>query len=149
MSLPTITVIGLIQKIETRATQGGKNVTTINLSAGEKNAKGNYENLYIKADFWDKQSDFVSQYFKEGDAIIVTGKLVTTNYEKQDGTKVYETKFLFPSASFVPKPREQTQSPTHPNPPPQQVQAPSQQGAIPTIDISEENIPFAPLDWRL
>lgn len=153
MALPILTIIGNVQKIETRQTQSGKNITTVNVSAGEKNKNNEFDNLYIKADFWEKQSDFVSQYFKEGDAIVVTGKLITTNYTKQDGTKVYETKFHFPQASFVPKSRE-----AQPSQPQQgyQVQhedrngnpiqpAPSHQGTIPSINIEEDSIPFAPL----
>ncbi len=140
--LPTLTLVANIQKMETRQTQTGKNVTTLNLSAGDKNAKGDWENLYISGSFWEKQSDFVSQYFKEGDAIIITGKLVTTNYTKQDGTKVFETKFHFPQASFVPKSKE-------PQQPQQEYQAPqptqNQQPAMPVLDIEESNIPFAPL----
>ena len=141
MSLPTITVCGNVQKIETRQTQSGKNVTTVNVSCGDKNAKGEWENLYIKADFWDKQSDFVSQYFKEGSAIIVTGKLVTTNYTKQDGSKVYETKFLFPSASFVPKDKvdpSQAPSNNYSQPAPQ---TPTQ-SEVPVIEIDDQSIPF-------
>lgn len=134
MSLPTLTVCGNVQKIETRQTQSGKNVTTVNVSCGEKNIKGDFENLYIKADFWDKQSDFVSKYFKEGSAIIVTGKLVTTNYTKPDGSKVYETKFLFPNASFAPKDKEaQPQAQSQP--------APQPASNIPEIDVNEE-LPF-------
>ena len=139
MSLPVITVCGNVQKIETRQTQSGKNVTTVNVSCGEKNSKGEFENLYIKADFWDKQSDFVSRYFKEGSAIIVTGKLVTTNYTKQDGSKVYETKFLFPQASFAPKDKA-TQAPSQSQPAPS-APPPS---SIPEINMDDDmgSIPF-------
>lgn len=137
MSLPILSVCGNVQKIETRQTQSGKNVTTVNVSCGEKNAKGEFENLYIKADFWDKQSDFVSKYFKEGSAIIVTGKLVTTNYTKQDGSKVYEAKFLFPQASFVPKDKEAQPMPQAPSQP-----APQPTSNIPEIDVNEDQIPF-------
>ncbi len=148
MGLPIITVCGNVQKIETRQTQGGKNITTVNVSCGDKNSKGEWENLYIKADFWEKQSDFVSQYFKEGSAIIVSGKLVTTNYTKQDGSKVYETKFLFPQASFVPKDKGEQRDPqnnfqaapqggyqTHPS-------APQPTSNIPDVQIDDGNIPF-------
>ncbi len=140
MGLPIITVCGNVQKIETRQTQGGKNITTVNVSCGDKNSKGEWENLYIKADFWEKQSDFVSQYFKEGSAIIVSGKLVTTNYTKQDGTKVYETKFLFPQASFVPKDKDvpQSQAPSNDN---YSQPAPSTP-SIPVVQIDDGSIPF-------
>ena len=146
MSLPTLTVIGNVQKIETRQTQSGKSITTISVSAGEKNKSGEYDNLYIKADFWEKQSDFVSQYFKEGDVIVVTGKLVTTSYTKQDNTKVYETKFQFPQASFAPKAKEA--QPMQSQPASSQT-APSQQGSTPTFDVDDSEIPFSPMNWRL
>ncbi len=136
MSLPTLTASGNIRKIETKITTGGKSVTKISLSCGQKNSKNEWDNLYINAEFWEKGSDFVSQYFKEGDAIEITGKLVTTNYTKQDGTKVYETKFHFPQASFVPKSKEPQQ--------PQQEcqhQAPTQnQPELPSVDLND--IPF-------
>ena len=138
--LPTITVIGNVQKIETRQTQSGKSITTVNVSCGEKNKSGEYDNLYIKADFWEKQSDFVSQYFKEGDVIAVTGKLVTTNYTKQDGTKVYETKFQFPQASFLPKSKDSVPSNAVGTPPPHQGASSGSQ--VPEIDVNEDQIPF-------
>ncbi len=141
--LPTITVIANVQKTDTRQTQSGKSITSVNLSCGEKNAKGEYENLYIKADFWEKNSEFVSKYFKEGSAIIVTGKLVTTNYTKQDGTKVYETKFLFPQASFVPKDKDSTQSNDYSQPAPSAPKAaPQPTSSVPEIDIDSDQIPF-------
>ena len=152
-----MTILGNIQKIETRQTQTGKSITTVNVSAGEKNAKDEYDNLYIKADFWEKQSDFVSQYFKEGDVIAVTGKLVTTNYKNTAGINVYETKFLFPQASFVPKSKSDNTSQSNDNsqnnhsygqpntstPPPAQNTPQNQQGALPTIEIDSDSIPFS------
>lgn len=146
MALPTITLIGLIQKKETRQTQSGKAITALNISCGEKNSKGEFDNLYIKANFCGKRSGFVDQYFNEGDVIQVTGKLITTNYTKQDGSKVYETKFKFPEASFIPRPRnsnggqaQEDRGYSNPNPQYQQ-QQPSQQP--PVIEIEDESIPF-------
>ena len=140
MSLPILQLVGLIQKIETRATTSGSSVTSVSLSCGEKNKNGEYDNLYIKADFWNKQSEFVSKYFHEGELMIVSGKLVTTNYTNQDGKKIYETKFMFPNASFVPKAKDtvaaqpqmvqqnmsNTSAPTYQHPQQQQVQQPVQ-----------------------
>ena len=160
MALPTTTAIGNIQKIETKQTQSGKSVTKISLSCGQKNAKGEWDNLYIDGTFWEKQSDFVSQYFNEGDAIEITGKLVTTNYTNNAGVKVYKTEFLFPQASFLPKskntPQHNATPPNTPsysqpntNTPPQQnvpqanPQQNSQQGVMPNIDVGE--IPFSKL----
>ncbi len=136
MGLPTITVCGNVQKIETKQV-GDKQLTTVNVSCGDKNKKGEWENLYIKADFWGDASNFVSKWFKDGSAITVTGKIYTSNYARQDGTKVYETKFLFPQASFVPKDKDSTQSNDNYSQP-----APQPTSNIPEIDINEDDIPF-------
>jgi len=103
MSLPTITICGNMKRIELKYTQSGKAVCSFQVECSEKNAKGEYQNLYIKGECWERQAEFVNQYFREGSVAIVTGKLFTNVYEKQDGTKVYENKLLFPNVSFAPK----------------------------------------------
>lgn len=109
MSLPIITVTGNVRKIETKQTGTGKNITKVSISCGDKKADNTWDNLYINAEFWEKDSDFVSQHFREGSAVTVSGKLYTNVYEKQDGTKVYENKFMFPRASFVPRDQSEQQ----------------------------------------
>lgn len=109
--LPVITVIGNLKGIELKHTQSGKAVCKFKVECAEKNAKGEWVNLYLNGECWEKQAEFVNQYFRDGMSAVVTGKLFTNIYEKQDGTKVYETKFLFPSVGFVPKDKaEQSQS---------------------------------------
>ena len=56
--------------------------------------------------FGKKASQFLNQYFKEGDVAVVTGKLITNVYEK-NGAKVYENKLSFPSISFSTKSKKQ------------------------------------------
>ena len=154
--LPTMTAIGNLKRIETKFTQSGKQVTSFTVECAEKNAKGEYQNLYLKGECWDKQAEFVNQYFRDGSVAIVTGKLFTNVYEKQDGSKVYEVKLLFPSVSFPPKDKADTQG-QQPQQQQQSYQQPSGQtnhtayrepqrqmpdsGAIPGIDIDEE-FPF-------
>ena len=59
--------------------------------------------------FGKKASQFLNQYFKEGDVAVVTGKLITNVYEK-NGAKVYENKLSFPSISFSTKKAKASQS---------------------------------------
>lgn len=119
--LPTITVIGTMKRIEIKYTQSGKAVTKFQIECAEKDKKGEWTNLYLSGECWEKSAEFVNQYFRDGSPAIVTGKLFTNVYEKQDGTKVYENKLLFPSVSFVPKDKSGGQD--------NQVQAPQQQNA--------------------
>lgn len=98
--LPTLNTIAKIQKKYTRVTESQKSVTSLQLSVGEKNSKGEYDNFYFDATFWEKSADFVDNYFNEGDFIGIKGDLITTNYAKEDGTKVYKTEVKFPKAFF-------------------------------------------------
>ena len=63
MALPQITIIGNLNKLETRFTTSGKEVTKFQVECSEKNAKGEWENLYLKGEVWEKASTFLNQYF--------------------------------------------------------------------------------------
>jgi single-strand DNA-binding protein len=133
--LPTLQVTALIQSKDTKFTQANKQVTSLRLSVGEKDKDGNYANFYFNATFWENGAKFVDQYFNEGDLIEVKGDLITTNYTKQDGSKVYQTELRFPKASFPAKPKNAQQA-TKPQPK-QTVSEP-----MPEIDIASDTIPF-------
>ena len=81
--LPTITIIGNLKRIELKYTATGKAVTKFQVECAEKNTKGEWTNLYISGECWEKQAEFVNQYFQEGSVAIVTGKLYTNVYEKK------------------------------------------------------------------
>jgi len=157
--LPTITVIGNLKRIETKFTQSGKQLTKFQIECAEKNAKGEWTNLYLSGECWEKSAEFVNQYFNDGSPAVVTGKLYTNIYEKQDGSKVYENKLLFPSVSFAPKDKSDGGQAPHANQQQtQSYQAPAQQqqsqygnpnkqqapssNQLPAIDIDEQDIPF-------
>ena len=155
--LPTITVIGNLKRVETKFTTTGKQVTSFQVECSEKNSKGEYENLYLKGECWENAAKFVNDFFNDGSPAIVTGKLYTNVYQKQDGSKAYETKLLFPSVSFVPKDRSDSTQQIYQSAPqgqpqqraphhtdyreqPKQRQMPDK-NALPTIDM-ESDIPF-------
>lgn len=139
--LPQITAVGTLNKLETKYTPSGKEVTKFTLECSERNAKGEWENLYLKGEVWEQASQFLNKYFKDGSVAIVTGKLVTNVYEKQDGSKVYENKLLFPSVSFVPKDKADNQGQAQAKKEPK---IEYEQSNIPNIDIDEDltEIPF-------
>lgn len=136
MSLPQITIVGTIKKTSLTYIPSGKALFKFTVECSEKNTKGEWDNLYLNGELWDKQAEFGNQYFKDGSVAIVTGKLVTKMYEKQDGTKVYENKLLFPNLSFVPKDKQDNQSQ------PKQQPKVVYENNVPEIDISEDIIPF-------
>ena len=136
MSLPQITIIGTLGRLQTTHTTTGKEVTKFQIECSEKNAKGEYDNLYLKGEVWEKASQFLNSYFKEGDVAVVTGKLITNVYEK-NGAKVYENKLSFPSISFPPKAKASQGQQSQPK------QYQKQVANIPEIDINiDETVPF-------
>ena len=131
MSLPQITIIGTLGRLQTTHTTTGKEVTKFQIECSEKNAKGEYDNLYLKGEVWEKASQFLNSYFKEGDVAVVTGKLITNVYEK-NGAKVYENKLSFPSISFPPKAKASQGQQSQPK------QYQKQVANIPELDIDME-----------
>ena len=134
MSLPTISIIGTLGRLQTTHTTTGKEVTKFQIECSEKNAKGEYDNLYLKGEVWEKASQFLNSYFKEGDVAVVTGKLITNVYEK-NGAKVYENKLSFPSVSFPPKAKASQGQQSQPK------QYQKQVANIPDID-DDQFVPF-------
>ena len=144
MALPTVSIFGNINKIELKYLPNGKALCSYKIECSEKNAKGEWDNLYIDGVSFDKQAEFVNNYFNDGDLCIATGKLVTEVYENKEGKKVYTIKLKFPNIEFAPKSKNSS---------PQPKQAPkvetyNAQGKktaeydMPEIDISEDMIPF-------
>ena len=141
MALPIIQLVGTLKRTGLTYILSGKALYKFQLECSEKNTKGEYDNLYISGELWDKQAEFANQYFKDGSVAVVTGKLVTKSYEKNDGIKVYENKLLFPSISFVPKDKSDNQE----SQTPQQKKEPRieyEHTSLPEISIDEDNIPF-------
>lgn len=147
MALPHITVVGNLKRTELKYIPSGKALFKFQVECSEKNSRGEWDNLYITGELWDKQAEFANKYFKDGSIAVVTGKLVTSVYDKQDGTKVYENKFMFPNIAFAPKDKSDNQENSNQgyNQAPQGQQNPNNSYApsnIPEIDIDEDTIPF-------
>lgn len=53
-----------------------------------RKVKGQDEVSYFDCKAWNERAQFVEKYFKKGDAVLVTGELVTESWEdKQSGAK--------------------------------------------------------------
>lgn len=139
MALPTVSLFGTINKIETRFTQGGKQVTSFQIECSEKNRNGEWDNLYIKSAVFDKAAEFVNNYFQDGSLCIATGKLVTEVYDGSDGKKRYDIKLKFPTIEFPPKAKE---SSTTQRKEPEVVYEKKQMPEVPVYEVSEEVLPF-------
>ena len=135
MALPIVSIFGNINKIELKYLPSGKALCSYKIECSEKNSKGEWENLYIDGVSFEKSAEFINQYFKDGDACIATGKLITEVYEK-DGKKVYTIKLKFPQIQFAPKSKNVDGGAKR------EVPLSVTYDKMPEFDVNEDEIPF-------
>lgn len=68
----------------------------INTGYGEKQ-----QTDFINVTTWGKSGEFVSNYFKKGQAIGIVGRLRSYNYEDKDGNKRYSTEVVTEDIEFI------------------------------------------------
>lgn len=68
----------------------------INTGYGEKQ-----QTDYINISSWGKSGEFVSNYFKKGQAIALVGRLRSNNYEDSNGNKRYTVEVITEDIEFV------------------------------------------------
>ncbi len=144
MALPIIQDVGTLKKTGLKYLPSGKAVFKFQIECSEKISADKWENLYLSGELWEKQAEFANEWFKDGSVVLFSGKLVTKSYDRQDGTKAYENKLLYPTLSFIPREKIDNQESQRP----QQKQEPRieyEHSSLPEISIDEDSIPFAPL----
>ena len=56
---------------------------------------------FITCKAWDKQADFITNYFDKGDSICVEGRLESGSSENDNGDTIYTTDLVVERAYFV------------------------------------------------
>ena len=68
---------------------------------------GQYQSDFISMVAFDKTAELLSKYSHKGDSIMVVGRLQNANYQKQDGSTVYQDKVIIESVEFLGKREEE------------------------------------------
>jgi len=100
----SVCLIGRITKdIELRTTPGGNKCVAMFIAINNgKDKEGNerpadFPKIYV----WDNQAENVNKYCKKGSLVSVTGRLKTRTWDKDDGTKGYETYVYANRVQFI------------------------------------------------
>lgn len=99
-----VSLIGRITKdIELRTTDSGMVATAIFIAINNgKNENGEERPAdFPKICVYEKQAQNLAKYCKKGSLVAVTGRLKTRTYEKEDGSKVYETYVIASKVQFL------------------------------------------------
>ena len=79
----------ICKDIEIKYYNDKKNIkNTIAVKRDFKNKEGNYDSDFFNFTIWGVQAEFLNNYAKKGDKILISGKILNNNYEK-DGQMIY------------------------------------------------------------
>ena len=84
-------------------TENGKKVSTIVLAVQRtfKNQEGLYETDFIRCILWNAIASSTCEYCHKGDIVGLKGRLQTSNYQTEDGTKKYMTEVIAEKVTFL------------------------------------------------
>ncbi len=94
----------LTADVEIKQTQSGVSVCSFSLAVNRKYSKeGEQVTDFINIVAWRATAEFISRYFRKGNAICICGSLQTRSWTAQDGSKRYATEVIAEEASFIEK----------------------------------------------
>ena len=102
--LNNVILIGRLTKdVELKELENEGAVARVTLAVQRifKNKDGEKEADFIEITCWNETAKLLNQYGKKGDLIGVKGRLQNNNYEKEDGTKVYQLTVVAEKVNFL------------------------------------------------
>ena len=138
-SLNKVILIGhLTADPELKTTQSGNSVCSFKIGVTRRYTSSDHpESDFISIVAWRKTAEFISKYFRKGQAICVCGSIQTRSYDDKDGKKVYVTEVVADEASFAEK-RSLEPTDEERNAPSPKVDAPK----FESVDLEAEELPF-------
>ncbi|WP_432355285.1 single-stranded DNA-binding protein [Sporosarcina sp. A2] len=99
----TILVGRLTKDPELKHTQSGIAVTRFTLAVNRpfKNGEGDQEADFINCVAWRKQAENTANFLRKGSLTGVDGRIQTSNFEGQDGNRVFMTEVVADSVQFL------------------------------------------------
>ncbi len=127
---------------ELATTNGGVSVCrfTIAVQRRFQNAEGERDADFINIVVWRGQAENCHRFLKKGSKCAVVGRLQTSSYEAQDGSKRYVTEVIADEVEFVgTRPRDDESGATF-SKEPQQASSKKQVAELEPID--DDSLPF-------
>lgn len=126
---------------ELATTNGGVSVCrfTIAVQRRFQNAEGEREADFINVVVWRGQAENCHRFLKKGSKCAVVGRIQTSSYEAQDGTKRYVTEVIADEVEFVgTRPRDDEGAPFTKETP-----RPAAQKQVAELEpIDDDSLPF-------
>jgi single-strand DNA-binding protein len=89
-------------EIELRQTQGGTSVCSFNIAVNRYTKDSSEKKVdFFTVVAWGAKAEFVSRYFKKGQAIVVVGRLENREWTDKQGNKRISTEIIAEEISFA------------------------------------------------
>ena len=109
MAFNKVILIGNITKdLELKQTPNGVSVCSFDIAVNRKLSRDEVDFISIVA--WRQQAEFVTKYFKKGQAILVCGQIQTRSYTDKQGNKRTAVEVVADEVSFVGSKESATES---------------------------------------
>ena len=87
---------------ELKQTQGGLSVCSFNIAVNRRfKTEGQQDVDFFSIVAWRQQAEFVTRYFKKGQAILICGQLQTRSYTDKQNNKRVAVEVVADEVSFV------------------------------------------------
>ena len=98
----SILIGNLTSDPELKQTTSGISVCSFSIAVNRRFAKDGEQNVdFINIQAWRQQAEFVCQYFRKGQPILICGQIQTRSWTDNQGNKRYATEVVADEVSFV------------------------------------------------
>ena len=103
MALNKVIIMGNISnEVELKQTQSGTSVCSFNVAVNRYSKDPGEKKVdFLTVVAWSAKADFVSRYFKKGQAIVVVGRLENREWSDKQGNKRISTEIIAEEISFA------------------------------------------------
>lgn len=100
---------------ELKQTQSGTSVCSFNIAINRYSKEPDAKKVdFFTVVAWAQKAEFVSKYFKKGQAIVVVGRLENREWSDKQGNKRISTEIIAEEVSFVGNKEAATEAKTEP-----------------------------------
>ena len=98
----------LINNLKIQSKENGKQLVTLTLAVPRsyKNEEGSYDTDFIDVVLWNSIASNTAEYCRKGDMIGIKGRIQTSTYELEDGSKRKVTEIIAEKVTFLSSKKE-------------------------------------------
>ena len=98
----------LTSDLELQEKENGKQLVTLTLAVPRsyKNEEGSYDTDFIDVVLWNSIASNTAEYCRKGDMIGIKGRIQTSTYELEDGSKRKVTEIIAEKVTFLSSKKE-------------------------------------------